>query len=89
MDPSGLDTMDRRLLLALLDTFGGGPAGLETLAASIGEDVATVEDVCEPYLMQQGFLQRTPRGRMVTSKCLAYFHRSAPQQGEQLRVKAE
>ena len=89
VDPSGLDTMDRRLLLALLDTFGGGPAGLETLAASIGEDVATVEDVCEPYLMQQGFLQRTPRGRMVTSKCLAYFHRSAPQQGEQLRVKAE
>lgn len=79
VDPCGLDTMDRRLLLALMDIFGGGPVGLETLAASIGEDAGTVEDVCEPYLMQQGFLQRTQRGRTVTQKCLEYFHRSMPE----------
>ena len=87
VDPCGLDTMDRRLLLTLMDTFGGGPVGLETLAASIGEDVGTVEDVCEPYLMQQGFLQRTPRGRMATAKCLTYFHRTVPEGGEQLEMK--
>ena len=87
VDPCGLDTMDRRLLLTLMDTFGGGPVGLETLAASIGEDVGTVEDVSEPYLMQQGFLQRTPRGRMATSKCLTYFHRTVPEGGEQLGMK--
>ena len=87
VDPCGLDTMDRRLLLTLMDTFGGGPVRLETLAASIGEDVGTVEDVCEPYLMQQGFLQRTPRGRMATSKCLTYFHRTVPEGGEQLEMK--
>ena len=87
VDPCGLDVMDRRLLLTLMDTFGGGPVGLETLAASIGEDVGTVEDVCEPYLMQQGFLQRTPRGRVVTPKCLAYFHRSAPGSGDQITLE--
>lgn len=89
VDPHGLDTMDHRLLMAMMDTFGGGPVGLETLAASIGEDVGTVEDVCEPYLMQQGFIQRTPRGRMVTPKCLQYFHRTIPAEGEQLRMKEE
>ena len=89
VDPHGLDTMDHRLLTAMMDTFGGGPVGLETLAASIGEDVGTVEDVCEPYLMQQGFIQRTPRGRMVTPKCLQYFHRTIPAEGEQLRMKEE
>ena len=89
VDPHGLDTMDHRLLMAMMDTFGGGPVGLETLAASIGEDVGTVEDVCEPYLMQQGFIQRTPRGRMVTPKCLQYFHRALPEAGEQLRMSEE
>lgn len=89
VDPHGLDTMDHRLLVAMMDTFGGGPVGLETLAASIGEDVGTVEDVCEPYLMQQGFIQRTPRGRMVTPKCLQYFHRALPEAGEQLRMSEE
>lgn len=89
VDPHGLDTMDHRLLMAMMDTFGGGPVGLETLAASIGEDVGTVEDVCEPYLMQQGFIQRTPRGRMVTPKCLQYFHRAVPEAGEQLRMTEE
>ena len=89
VDPHGLDTMDHRLLMAMMGTFGGGPVGLETLAASIGEDVGTVEDVCEPYLMQQGFIQRTPRGRMVTPKCLQYFHRALPEAGEQLRMSEE
>ena len=89
VDPHGLDTMDHRLLMAMMDTFGGGPVGLETLAASIGEDVGTVEDVYEPYLMQQGFIQRTPRGRMVTPKCLQYFHRALPEAGEQMRMNEE
>ena len=76
VDPCGLDTMDHRLMNTLIDVFNGGPVGLETLAAAIGEDSGTIEDVCEPYLMQQGFLQRTPRGRMVTRKSLDYFHKT-------------
>ena len=63
VDPNGLDAIDRKLLQTMMDLYGGGPVGVDTLAASIGEDVGTIEDVCEPYLMQQGFLQRTPRGR--------------------------
>ena len=78
VDPNGLDAIDRKLLQTMMDLYGGGPVGVDTLAASIGEDVGTIEDVCEPYLMQQGFLQRTPRGRMVTEYCLEYFHRSVP-----------
>lgn len=77
VDPNGLDAVDRKMLLTMMDLYGGGPVGIDTLAASIGEDAGTIEDVCEPYLMQQGFLQRTPRGRMVTPFCLEYFHRSA------------
>lgn len=78
VDPRGLDQVDRRLLTTMMDIYGGGPVGLETLAASIGEDAGTVEDVCEPYLMQQGFLQRTLRGRMATQLCYDYFHRTRP-----------
>lgn len=66
VDRAGLDQADRRLLSALIDYYGGGPVGIETLAAAISEDAGTLEDAVEPYLMQQGFLQRTPRGRMVT-----------------------
>lgn len=73
VDPNGLDSVDRKLILAMLDLYGGGPVGLETLAASIGEDAGTIEDVCEPYLMQKGFLMRTPRGRVVTEKAREYF----------------
>ncbi len=86
VDPKGLDQVDRRLLSTMIDLYGGGPVGVDTLAASIGEDVGTIEDVCEPYLMQQGFLQRTPRGRMVTSYCLEYFHRSPQNIREQLQL---
>lgn len=70
VDPYGLDPVDRRLLVSLYERYRGGPVGLETLAASIGEESGTIEDVYEPYLLQQGYLQRTPRGRMLT--LLAY-----------------
>ena len=66
IDSLGLDNLDRRLLHTMIETYGGGPVGLDTIAAAIGEDPSTIEDVYEPYLMQIGFLSRTPRGRMVT-----------------------
>jgi Holliday junction DNA helicase RuvB len=72
VDRSGLDHMDRRLILALIEKFEGGPVGVESLAAAIGEERGTIEDVIEPYLIQQGFMMRTPRGRVVTSR--AYTH---------------
>lgn len=72
VDAGGLDMMDRKLLDTLLHKFSGGPVGVENLAAAIGESVDTIEDVIEPYLIQQGFLQRTPRGRMATA--IAYQH---------------
>ena len=67
IDDLGLDDFDRRLLTAIMKNYGGGPVGLETLAAALGEEAVTIEDVCEPYLMQLGFLSRTPRGRCVTA----------------------
>jgi Holliday junction DNA helicase RuvB len=67
VDRLGLDEIDRRLLLTMVEKFGGGPVGLDTLAASIAEEAETIEDIYEPYLMQLGFLQRTPRGRLVTA----------------------
>ena len=72
VDKLGLDAIDRRMLRAIITNYGGGPVGLETLAATIGEEAVTLEDVYEPYLMQIGFLTRTPRGRCVTQ--LAYDH---------------
>lgn len=72
VDPLGLDFIDRKLLTALIEKFSGGPAGLETLAAAIGEEAVTLEDVCEPYLIQSGLLTRTPRGRLATPE--AYKH---------------
>ena len=72
VDPLGLDQVDRRMLRAIIENYGGGPVGLDTLAATIGEESVTLEDVYEPYLMQIGFLTRTPRGRCVTRK--AYDH---------------
>jgi Holliday junction DNA helicase RuvB len=72
VDPLGLDRIDRNILTTMIGKFGGGPVGLETLAASLGEDVGTLEDVYEPYLIKQGFLMRTPRGRVVTEE--AYRH---------------
>ncbi|MBR1842633.1 MAG: Holliday junction branch migration DNA helicase RuvB [Oscillospiraceae bacterium] len=72
IDKEGLDAIDRRLLTAIIEQYGGGPVGLDTLAATVNEESVTIEDVYEPYLMQQGYLTRTPRGRCVTRK--AYDH---------------
>ena len=76
VDPAGLDVMDRKLLAAILEKFGGGPVGLDNVGAAIGESTDTIEDVIEPFLIQQGYLQRTPRGRMATA--LAYTHFGLP-----------
>ncbi len=75
VDGRGFDEMDRLLLLTIIDKFSGGPVGLDTLAAAIGEDKDTIEDVYEPYLIQEGFLDRTPRGRQATRLCYDYFGR--------------
>ena len=74
VDHLGLDAIDRRMLTAIIEHYGGGPVGLETLAATIGEEAITLEDVYEPYLMQLGFLTRTPRGRCVTSTAYGHLH---------------
>ncbi|MCG0314725.1 MAG: Holliday junction branch migration DNA helicase RuvB, partial [Calditerricola sp.] len=79
VDPMGLDAIDRKLLLSIIDTFGGGPVGLETMAAMIGEEPHTIEDVYEPYLLQIGFLQRTPRGRVATPLAYQHFRREVKQ----------
>ena len=81
IDHLGLDAIDRRMLAAIITNYGGGPVGLETLAATIGEEAVTLEDVYEPYLMQIGFLTRTPRGRCVTQ--LAYDHLHLEREGQQ------
>jgi len=78
VDPLGFDVMDRKLLLAVIERFGGGPVGVENLAAAIGEERDTIEDVLEPYLIQQGYLQRTPRGRMATLQAYRHFGLVAP-----------
>ncbi|WP_424192579.1 Holliday junction branch migration DNA helicase RuvB [Ampullimonas aquatilis] len=78
VDPIGLDLMDRKLLEAILHKFGGGPVGVDNLAAAIGEERDTIEDVLEPYLIQQGYLQRTPRGRMATMAAYQHFGLQAP-----------
>ncbi|MBY0360023.1 MAG: Holliday junction branch migration DNA helicase RuvB [Candidatus Obscuribacterales bacterium] len=78
VDIHGLDPTDRRLLTVLVDTYGGGPVGLETLAATLGEDSETIEDVYEPFLIQCGFIQRTPRGRVATAGAYAHLGRTAP-----------
>ncbi len=75
VDAAGFDHMDRRILLTIIDKFSGGPVGLETLAASVGEEKDTIEDVIEPYLIQQGYLNRTPRGRMATPLAFRHFDR--------------
>lgn len=77
VDKYGLDHIDRSILLTMIEKFQGGPVGLDTLAASISEDAGTLEDVYEPYLLKNGFIQRTPRGRVVTA--LAYSHLGSPQ----------
>ncbi|MNJ55223.1 Holliday junction ATP-dependent DNA helicase RuvB [compost metagenome] len=76
VDPMGLDLIDHKMLRAMITNFRGGPVGLDTIAATIGEESQTIEDVYEPYLLQIGYLQRTPRGRMVTPA--AYQHLGLP-----------
>ena len=78
IDHLGLDPIDRRMLGAVIENYGGGPVGLETLAATVGEEAVTLEDVYEPYLMQLGFLTRTPRGRCVTAKAYQHLHKPIP-----------
>jgi holliday junction DNA helicase RuvB len=84
VDGSGLDTMDRKLLAAVLDKFAGGPVGVDNLAAAIGEERDTIEDVLEPYLIQQGFLQRTSRGRVATALAYRHFGLTTPAAGGEL-----
>ncbi len=74
IDSQGFDNIDRKLLRTIIDFYNGGPVGIDTIAASIGEESITIEDVCEPYLMQKGFLSRTPRGRIATEKAYRYFN---------------
>ena len=81
VDHLGLDSVDRRMLLSIIQNYGGGPVGLDTLAATVGEEAVTLEDVYEPYLMQVGFLSRTPRGRCVTQR--AYEHLGIPFFGQE------
>jgi len=78
VDALGLDVMDRKLLLAVIEKFSGGPVGLDNLAAAIGEESDTIEDVLEPFLIQQGYLQRTPRGRVATLAAYRHFGLAAP-----------
>ena len=80
IDQHGFDMLDRKLLMAMIEHFQGGPVGLDTLAAVISEERGTVEDVLEPYLMQQGFIMRTPRGRVVTHKAYTHFGLQPPRQ---------
>ena len=76
VDKFGLDAMDQRVINTIIDTFGGGPVGLDTLAAALSEDAGTLEDVCEPYLLQNGLIARTPRGRIATASAFEYVGRA-------------
>ncbi len=89
VDALGLDKTDRTMLTTMMDKFAGGPVGLDTLAATTGEDPVTIEDVYEPYLMQLGFLMRTPRGRVCTPAAWAHMGRTAPGAGESGQMKME
>ena len=79
IDSAGLDPMDRKILGTIVEKFGGGPVGVETIAASVGEQRDTLEDVYEPYLLQEGLIQRTPRGRVATSRTYRYFGKKPPE----------
>jgi Holliday junction DNA helicase RuvB len=81
VDAIGLDVMDRKLLLTVMEKFGGGPVGVDNLAAAISEERGTIEDVLEPYLIQQGYMKRTPRGRMATAIAYQHFGLALPRNG--------
>jgi len=76
IDELGLDNLDRQILLTIIDKFSGGPVGLNNLAVAVGEEAETIEDVYEPYLIQQGLIQRTARGRQATPATYEYFHKN-------------
>lgn len=84
VDEEGLDDMDTRILLTLIENFGGGPTGLNNLAVSVGEDAGTIEEVYEPYLIQEGFLERTPRGRVASPRAYAHFGIEMPPRAKSL-----
>ncbi|PIQ43725.1 MAG: Holliday junction branch migration DNA helicase RuvB [Gammaproteobacteria bacterium CG11_big_fil_rev_8_21_14_0_20_46_22] len=84
VDQEGFDVMDRKILEAVIHKFDGGPVGVESMAAAIGEERGTIEDVIEPYLIQQGFMMRTPRGRVVTARAYAHLGLDAPKRGAEL-----
>ncbi len=86
VDARGFDKMDRTILLAIIDKFSGGPVGLDTLAAAVGEERDTIEDVYEPFLIKEGFLARTPKGRVVTERAFAHFGRTVPTSAAQARL---
>ena len=83
VDPHGFDAMDRRLLQTIIEKFDGGPVGIESLAAAVGEERGTIEDVIEPFLIQQGFMMRTARGRVVTKNAYLHFGLAPPARGNQ------
>ncbi len=74
VDPIGLDSLDCQFLLSIIEKFQGGPVGIENLASSVGEDSETLQDMVEPYLIKEGFVQRTPRGRIATAKAYSHFN---------------
>ena len=82
VDPVGLDLIDRRFLTTILEKFAGGPVGIENLASAIGEDRDTLEDVVEPFLIQQGYVHRTPRGRVATVNAWKHFGLTPPESAE-------
>jgi Holliday junction DNA helicase RuvB len=84
VDEAGFDEMDRKLLLAIIDKFDGGPVGIETLSAALGENKDTIEDLYEPYLIQEGYLDRTPRGRVATRRAYRHFERTPKERQKQL-----
>ncbi|MFK7795598.1 MAG: Holliday junction branch migration DNA helicase RuvB [Gammaproteobacteria bacterium] len=89
VDHNGFDQMDRRVLLAVIEKFDGGPVGLDSLAAAVGEERGTIEDVIEPFLILNGFLMRTPRGRVATMNCYRHFGLRVPKQLEQVQAEAD
>jgi Holliday junction DNA helicase RuvB len=80
VDSAGLDDTDRNIIFTIINKFGGGPVGVDTLAAAIGEDSGTIEDVYEPYLIKNGFINRTGRGRVVTDNCYRHFNIPIPKE---------
>jgi len=82
VDPQGFDALDRKLLTTIIEKFDGGPVGIESLAAAIGEERGTLEDVIEPFLIQQGFLMRTARGRMATRNAYLHFGLKVPERAQ-------